>query len=81
MQILFELSRFRNAHPAFNGTFELLDTINDIRESILYVPAETIPATASMDGSSAAFPASLDSQARRLFVACLRHLVSLCMLA
>ena len=31
MQALFELCRFRNAHPAFNGTFELLDTVDRVR--------------------------------------------------
>ena len=42
MQVLFELCRFRNHHPAFNGKFELLDTIPDIKESTLS-PAPPAP--------------------------------------
>jgi hypothetical protein len=38
VQVLFELCRFRNHHPAFNGTFELLDTIPDIKESTVLIP-------------------------------------------
>lgn len=46
-QVLFELCRFRNHHPAFNGTFELLDTIQDILDSTMIVPGTTAdgPAT------------------------------------
>jgi hypothetical protein len=38
MQVLFELCRFRNHHPAFNGKFELLDTVQDIKESVVLLP-------------------------------------------
>jgi hypothetical protein len=62
MQILFELCRFRNAHPAFNGQFKLLDTVDDIRESVLYLP--TGPSTARGSPSMQAMPGSADSQER-----------------
>ena len=32
MQVLLDLCRFRNAHPAFNGTFDLVDLIDAARE-------------------------------------------------
>jgi hypothetical protein len=32
--MLFELCCFRNNHPAFDGMFELLDTLTDIRDAI-----------------------------------------------
>ena len=28
------MCRFRNRHPAFDGTFELLDTLTDVRSSV-----------------------------------------------
>lgn len=64
VQILFELCRFRNAHPAFNGTFSLLDTISDIREAVLFVPSEpATPAAADGDAPLAqGLPASFESQ-------------------
>jgi hypothetical protein len=34
LQVLFELCRFRNGHEAFNGTFELLDTVEAARTAI-----------------------------------------------
>jgi hypothetical protein len=46
MQVLFELCRFRNHHPAFNGTFELLDTIADIKGSTVLLPTTACPPTA-----------------------------------
>jgi hypothetical protein len=66
VQILFELARFRNAHPAFNGTFELLDTIQDIRDSILYVPDIAENALSSRDGGdgAGAFPGTYESHDR-----------------
>ena len=63
VQIMFELCRFRNAHPAFNGTFELLDTIQDIRDSIL-IPAQAEAAAANGGGGFQEFPTSLESQDR-----------------
>lgn len=47
VKVLFELCRFRNHHPAFNGTFELLDTVRDILDSTVLVPGTTAegPAT------------------------------------
>jgi hypothetical protein len=35
MQLLFELCRFRNRHPAFNGTFELLDTLTHVKDAVV----------------------------------------------
>jgi hypothetical protein len=51
--VLFELCRFRNHHPAFNGTFELLDTIPDIKESTVLLPptAFTPSAPAPLPGA------------------------------
>jgi hypothetical protein len=63
MQILFELCRFRNAHPAFNGQFKLLDTIDDIRESVLYLPAGP-PSAASDSETYQKMPGSGESQER-----------------
>lgn len=34
LQLLFELCRFRNRHPAFDGTFELLDTLTHVRGAV-----------------------------------------------
>ena len=34
MQLLFELCRFRNRHPAFDGTFELLDTLTHVQDAV-----------------------------------------------
>jgi hypothetical protein len=38
LQALLDLCHFRNVHPAFNGTFTLLDTHDDIREVGIPVP-------------------------------------------
>ena len=32
--MLFEMCRFRNAHPAFDGTFELLDSIDSAKAAV-----------------------------------------------
>lgn len=32
MQVLLDLCKFRNTHPAFNGSFEVLDAVADIEE-------------------------------------------------
>ena len=45
VEILFKLCRFRNAHPACNGTFSPLDTIADICELVRFVPTELAKAT------------------------------------
>lgn len=62
MQVLFELCRFRNHHPAFNGTFELLDTIPDIKEStVLLPPTAYTPAPQSPLPGAISPIASMDS--------------------
>ena len=62
MQVLFELCRFRNHHPAFNGTFELLDTIPDIKESTVLLPPSALNPTAPSPLPGAVAPiASQDS--------------------
>lgn len=71
-QVLFELCRFRNHHPAFNGEFELLDTVPDIKESTVllpptaYSPAPTSPVpgvtpVASMDNMTEGPPGASGS--------------------
>jgi hypothetical protein len=65
VQILFELCRFRNAHPAFNGTFSLLDTISDIRESVIFVPCDS-GSVAPSGPLKPGLSASLESQDRVL---------------
>lgn len=32
LQALLDLCKFRNTHPAFNGSFEVLDAVADIKE-------------------------------------------------
>ena len=76
LQILFELCRFRNAHPAFNGTFEVLDTINDIRDSIVVpaggagqpMEAEPVatPYTSAAEGAAAEALSGFEVQVREL---------------
>jgi hypothetical protein len=34
-QLLFELCRFRNRHPAFDGVFELLDTLTHVKDAVV----------------------------------------------
>jgi hypothetical protein len=35
LQLLFELCRFRNRHPAFDGVFELLDTLTHVKDAVV----------------------------------------------
>lgn len=44
-----EPCRFRNAHPVFNGRFKLLDTVDDVLESVLSLPSR--PSTAALQAS------------------------------
>lgn len=62
LQVLFELCRFRNHHPAFNGTFELLDTIQDILDSTVIVPGSSPegPGTTPIPMPGADAPPRLD---------------------
>jgi hypothetical protein len=65
VQILFELCRFRNHHPAFNGQFQLLDTIPDIRDTTLLLP-QTFSGELSAPINGSVLGTSSDAQDRVL---------------
>jgi hypothetical protein len=71
VQVLFELLRFRNSHPAFNGTFQLLDTVCDVVKTSAIVSRAASAATLSDirkmveesdHGGEGAFGSSADSK-------------------
>jgi hypothetical protein len=47
VQMLLEMCRFRNNHPAFDGMFELLDTLTDLRDAVAVINTPLLKQTGS----------------------------------